>query len=252
MKKNNYVLTQPKDWDDAEIYNLLELSKTLTVKQIAAVLNRSVVSVSIKLKRLKKKSGQYNEKHLQEKYNLNDNFIQTLKPETVLDVFSGSKSYYSKWENIKVVTNDINQDFECDYYFDYLKLLGKLYCEDNKYDLVDLDPFGSAFDGLDLAIKMAKRGLIVTLGEMGHQRFKRLDFVRHRYGINRLEDFTVQALVEKIKSIGLANKKQLTLVYLANWPNISRAYFTIQKHLVTEQWDDKNDDAVSLFDEEQK
>lgn len=248
MKKNNYVLTEPKEWTDAEIFNLLELSKTLTVKQIAEMLNRSQVSVSIKLKRLKKKSGQYNEKHLEEKYRLNDSFLQTLKPETVLDVFSGSKSYYKNWEGITVTTNDINPDFVCDYHLDYLKLLGKLYSEDKKYDLVDLDPFGSAFDGLDLAIKMAKRGLIVTLGEMGHQRFKRLDFVRHRYGINSLEDFTVQALVEKIKAIGLANKKQLNLVYLANWPNISRAYFSIEKHLVTEQWD-KKPEAISLFDD---
>ena len=43
------------------------------------------------------------------------------------------------------------------------------YCG-NQYDLIDIDPFGSVYDCLELAIKMAKKGIIVTYGEYGHKR----------------------------------------------------------------------------------
>ena len=51
------------------------------------------------------------------------------------------------------------------------------YCG-NQYDLIDIDPFGSVYDCLQFAIKMAKKGIIVTYGEYGHKRWKRYDTVR--------------------------------------------------------------------------
>ncbi|MCS5736874.1 hypothetical protein, partial [Herbiconiux daphne] len=48
------------------------------------------------------------------------------------------------------------------------------------------------------AVPLANKGIILTLGEMGHVRFKRLDFVSKHYGIKTLEEFTVENIVDKI------------------------------------------------------
>jgi DNA-binding CsgD family transcriptional regulator len=247
-----FTKTEPKKWTEEQVKQLLDLKEKHSNDEIAKILDRSEVSISIKLKRLKKKNGHYNEKHVQEKYKLNDDFFLIIKPKTVLDAFSGQKSYYEKFNDIDLTTNDLNIKFGTNYHMDYLKLLCKLYSENKKYDLIDLDPFGSAYDGFDLAIKMAKKGIVLTLGELGHVRFKRLDFVRHRYDIHDIKDFSFNTIVEKIKRIGLQNKKTLRPVYIANWQNITRVYFMIDMFKVTEQWDiekeneDKN--QMTIFD----
>ena len=107
----------------------------------------------------------------------------------------------------------------------YVDKQNKYYKE---YDIIDLDPFGSAYDCFDLAIKMAKKGLIITFGELGHKRFKRLDFVRRYYGIETLEDFTTDNLIKHIIKIGERNKKILKPIYVKEWRNISRVYFRIE------------------------
>lgn len=83
---------------------------------------------------------------------------------------------------------------------------------------------------------MSKKGLIVTLGEMGHKRFKRLDFVRRMYGIETLEDFTTETIIKEIQKIGLKNKKILKIHTLKEWQGISRVWFTIEEYKVVEQW----------------
>ena len=108
-----------------------------------------------------------------------------------------------------------------------------------KYDMIDLDPFGSAYDCFDLAIKMAKKGLCITLGEMGHKRWKRLDFVKWRYGINSLDDFTSDIIIKKIQEIGIRNKKILKVFAKRDWQNISRVWFVIKPYKETSQWDNK-------------
>lgn len=45
---------------------------------------------------------------------------------------------------------------------------------------------------------MASKGIILTLGEMGHIRFKRLDWVNKEYGISDLKDFTAENIAKKI------------------------------------------------------
>jgi hypothetical protein len=247
---NPYIKTDPKKWNDQEVQQLLELVKTHTNQQVADIMGRNLISIKAKLKKVRKKLGEYNEKHLQEKYELNDKFMEILKPKTILDAFSGKTSYYEKYQNAKITTNDINENNKAQYHLDYLKLLCKLYYENNKYELVDLDPYGSAYDGIDLAIKMATRGFIITLGEIGHKRFSRLDFVRNRYGIQNLNEFTIDKMIEKVKAIGLANKKKLIIVFQGNWQNISRVYFLIENIKITEQWDKKKEkDKIDIFND---
>ena len=156
-------------------------------------------------------------------------FIIDANIDSVLDVFAGAKSAYETYGLKKLVTNDVEISFPTDYNYDALTFCCMQYAIGNKYDLVDLDPFGSAYDCFDLAIKMSKKGLIITLGELGHKRFKRLDFVRRYYGIETLEDFTTDNLVNHIIKIGERNKKKLIPIYVKDWRNIARVYFKIEQ-----------------------
>jgi hypothetical protein len=236
-KNGGLTKFQPRKWTEKEIewVNMLK-SKGFNTKQIAECIDRDVTQVSIKIKRLGKKSMTYNQGHFEEKFAVNYDFVKEIKPKSVLDVFAGMCSVYLKL-NCNVVSNDSNIEARTDYNYDALTFCCMQYAGGNKYDLVDLDPFGSAYDCFDLAIKMAKKGLVITLGELGHKRFKRLDFVRRYYGIETLEDFTTDNLVKHIIKIGERNKKTLIPIYVKDWKNIARVYFKIEQLKITEQWE---------------
>lgn len=239
LKNGGYTTFQPRKWTEQEIEWATSLKdKGYKTKDIAYSLGRDKTQVSIKLKRLAKANKKYNDPHRKEKYQTNDLFFDLINPKSVLDVYAGETSYYKKHILNNLVTNDINDSYETTFNLDALKLCCLQYYEGNKYDLIDLDPFGSAFDCIDLSIKMANKGFIVTFGEMGHKRFKRLDYVK-RYGINDLNSFTVQKMIEYVVNVGANNKKSLQPVYVKNWRNISRVYFKISKLKITSQWDKK-------------
>lgn len=239
-KNGGLTKFQPRKWTEKEIewVNMLK-EKGFNTKQIAQCIDRDATQVSIKIKRLGKANKTYNDPHRAEKYSTNAKFIIDADINSVLDVFSGSKSAYETYGFKKLVTNDAENSFSTDYNCDALTFCCMQYAGGNKYDLVDLDPFGSAYDCFDLAIKMAKKGLVITLGELGHKRFKRLDFVRRYYGIETLEDFTTDNLVKHIIKIGERNKKTLIPIYVKDWRNIARVYFKIEQLKITEQWDVK-------------
>lgn len=236
-KNGGLTKFQPRKWTEKEIEWVMMLKeKGLNTKQIAECIDRDITQVSIKIKRLSKMNKTYNDPHRVEKYSTNAKFIIDADINSVLDVFSGSKSAYETYGLKKLVTNDVENSFSTDYNYDALTFCCMQYAGGNKYDLVDLDPFGSAYDCFDLAIKMAKKGLVITLGELGHKRFKRLDFVRRYYGIETLEDFTTDNLVKHIIKIGERNKKTLIPIYVKDWRNIARVYFKIEQLKITEQW----------------
>jgi len=237
QKGCGYTDTTPRVWTDKEIeWTKQLLSDGYTVKEIAKSLDRSETSVSIKVKRLNKKNNTYNKGHIEEKYKLNDLFLKEIKPKTILDLYCGTRSFYKQYN---ATTNDINKEIDADYHEDAFKLICKLYSENKKYDLIDLDPFGSAYDCFDLAIKMAKKGLVITLGELGHKRWKRLDYVSTHYDIKTMEDFTIENIIEQIKKIGLRNKKELEVYVAKEWQNTGRVYFKINEIKITSQWGDK-------------
>lgn len=227
-------LTQQRQWTDEEIKWVKNLKKAgYNVEDIANSIDRSIVSLSLKLKRLTKKNYTYNQDHVIEKYQLNDDFLKELQPKSILDLYSGKETYY---KNYNVTSNDIKKDAKTNYHQDALKLICKLYSENKKYDLIDLDPFGSAYDLFDLSIKMAKKGLIITLGELGHKRWKRFDYVSSHYDIDNLDNFTIEELIKYIQKIGLRNKKELTIWKYKEWKNIGRVYFKIKETKITSQW----------------
>lgn len=234
-KSGGYTKNPPREWTEKEIewVNAL-LSKGHTIKEIAESTDRSLVSVQIKIKRLAKKNNEYNKKHVQEKYEYNAKFLELIKPKTVIDAYTGEKNYYSEYITI---TNDKNIGIVADYHLDAFEFMCNMYAKGKKADLIDLDPFGSAYDSFDIAIKLAKKGLVITLGELGHKRWKRLDYVKTRYDIERMEDFTIDKLVEYIQKIGLRNKKKLTPVYIKEWQNIGRVWFKVEPIKITEQWE---------------
>lgn len=213
-----YTNTNPRDWTENEIKWILEKKKEgFTNKQIADKIGRTETSLSIKLKRLSKKENTYNKRHIQEKKDINCHFLNYIKPKTILDLYAGSKVYD---KNIIATKNDINKELDTEYHEDAFKLICKLYSEDKNYDLIDLDPYGSAYDCFDLAIKMAKKGLIITLDD-----------------INNMYDFDMQHLIDYIIKIGKRNKKQLKVYDAKEWQNIGRVWFIIQPLKITKQWD---------------
>lgn len=236
ITNGGYTITQPRKWTVKEINWCLEMKKNgYSNKDIAKSTYRDQVSVSIKLKRLSKKEKTYNSFHIKEKYEYNQKFIEQIQPKSILDVYAGDKSFYNK-----CVSNDINPKANTNYHLDAQKFVCKMFLEGNKYDLIDLDPFGSAYDCFHISIQMAKKGLVITLGEMGHKRWKRLDFVRNHYNIQTMEDFTTENIVKEIQRIGLIYKKILTPVFVGKWNRISRVYFEIKTYKITEQWENNN------------
>jgi tRNA G26 N,N-dimethylase Trm1 len=238
IKNGGFTKNQPRKWTDKEVewVNMLK-KKGFNNKQIAGCIDRDITQVSIKIKRLGKKSMNYNQEHFEEKFAMNYEFVKLIKPKSVLDVFAGYSSVYKKLNCDNVISNDKNEKSNTEYHLDALDFVCQMFLEKRKFDIIDLDPFGSAYDCFDFAIKMAKKGLVITLGELGHKRFKRLDYVRRYYGIETIEDFNTDKIVKHIIKIGERNKKTLTPVYVKEWRNIARVYFKIEKLKITEQWE---------------
>lgn len=232
-----YTKSKPREWTDEEIAWIQKMrADGFSNDEIGQSTGRTAVSIQIKLKRIGKTEDTYNEHHLRDKYQCNVEYYNRLKPDTVLDLFCGVKSYWRTNTTAKVTTNDQNEDVQADYHERAEMLIHRLYYEGNKYDVIDLDPYGSAYDCFDLAIKMATKGLIITFGELGHKRWKRLDYVSRYYGITTLEDFTLKTLVDHCEVIARRNKKTLVPIISRTWDRIGRVWFEVKPITITEQW----------------
>lgn len=231
-----YTKTQPREWTKEEIDWLLERKKEgYSIKELATAMDRSDVSVSIKLKRLGKSNDTYNQSNRSLKYETNEKFINFIKPKSVLDLFAGN-SFYNKYSDLVLEDNDIDKKFKTKYHENSLRLLCKFFQQNKKFDVIDLDPYGSAYECFDLAIKMAKNGIVISFGEWGHKRWRRYDYVRPRYGIKNDEEFTEDAFLAEVKRIATLNHKELEVVYEIKYSNFYRVYFKINKLKITEQW----------------
>mgnify|MGYP006266448307 CR=1 FL=1 len=227
LSANGLTNFQPRKWTTYEEDYVIELKeKGLSINSIARALGRDVVQVSIKMKRIAKKSHTYNDRHREEKYMANDVFLSIVHPEIVLDAFAGPFSYYMN-RVPEVYTNDVREEFGTYYCEPAEQLLPNLVQAGERFDLVDVDPFGSAYECLLPAIKLATRALVVTFGELGHRRFKRLDFVGPRYGITKIEDFTAENLASYVLKLAKDNGRKVELFQLKNWHNICRAYYLL-------------------------
>ena len=221
---NGVIKAVPRKWTEENIKDLLKLKKTKSIKEISSIINRTETSIRIKLKRLKKTNDTYNDKHREDKYKMNRLFLYEINPKSILDVYAGN-SYYKKTTRIKVIDNDLNgefTDFKLDA-FDFLYNFRK-----KKFDLVDLDPYGSAFACFDLALKIAQKGLVITFGEYGHKRWRRSDYVKHRYNINCYNEFNVNSFNNYIINRAKIYNKELTVFVSKDYGNITRTHFKIK------------------------
>jgi hypothetical protein len=222
---NGVIKSEPKTWDENEITKLLDLKKNgLSFQDIGKILFRTPYSCNRKYYKLMKKLDTYNDKHRNKKYQFNLQFLEKIKADSLLDAYSGGVSWWKKNTSLSVIDNDIKvdgADYKLDA-FDFLSLQRK-----NKFDIVDLDPFGSAFECFDLALQIANKGLIITFGEIVGRRFNRMDFVEYRYNMNYIEDFTTNKLSDYVEKRALIFRKKLTPIIKAEMTNISRVYYKI-------------------------
>lgn len=237
-KPCGYTHTAPREWTKEEEEFLLRLKADgWNADEIADSLGRSKTSISIHLKRIGKREYNYNADHLADKAKRGRAFFDAIAPKSVCDAYCGIAPFYDG-RGCDVEKNDINPNAPCDSHVDALKFLCRLYLEDRSFDLVDLDPFGSAFDCFDLAVKMCRKGLAVTFGELGHRRWKRLDFVAPRYGISSLAEFTIARLAQFVLDVAARNKKRMEVFDCADWGNIGRAWFRVVGAVkITSQWE---------------
>lgn len=218
-----------RDWTEEEEKWLWDLYKQgYTIKQCAFSLDRGEVATGIKLKRLKKRYNEYNETHLNDKYSSNFKFLKLFNDDIiVLDVFCGVNSFY-KNKGFNVVTNDKDKKIDAMYHMDADKFLDFIISKGDKFDIVDLDPFGASITYLEKALKIADKGLIMTLGELGHRRWKRLDFIsKHYSNITKVEDITIDNMIEHIINHAEELGYTLEIVIKKDWGNIGRVYFKI-------------------------
>lgn len=224
--ENGVIKSEPKSWGKDEIEILLKQKESgFTFEEIGKQLGRTAYSCNRKYYKLMKKLDKYNDKHRDLKYHYNKKFFDLVKPTSIIDAFSGGVSWWKQNTEAFVVDND-NAVEGAEYKLDAFDFL---YLNKNKaFDIVDLDPFGSAYDCFDFALQIAQKGLIITFGEIVGRRFNRQDFVEHRYGIEYIEDFTTKKLSEYVEKRALIYRKKLTPVILAEMTNISRVYYTIE------------------------
>jgi hypothetical protein len=143
-----------------------------------------------------------------------------------LDVFCGEKKFYEKDYIAK--SNDIKKSIECDSHLDVEELLDLCLKQGEKYDLVDLDSFGATIQYLDRTLEIATKGIIMTLGELGHRRWKRLDFISKYYkNITKVEDITIENMVEWIIEHSKTKGVFLEVVVKKDWGSIGRVWFKI-------------------------
>lgn len=237
-----YTKTTPREWTDSEITWMQEKKQQgFSVKDLAIALDRSEISVQIKLKRLGKSGDTYNTSNRDKKYEANAQFLARIKPKSVLDVYAGNSWWAT--QDVQTISNDKDAKFQTNYSLDALDLLCKMKIEGKRFDIIDLDPYGSAYECFDLALKLARKGLIVSFGEWGHKRWKRIDFVEPRYGIKTIEEYGHGELfIKELQRLARCNKKQAIPVVTLQYANFVRVYFELIDIKITEQWEESENE----------
>jgi len=233
---SEYVKSVPRRWTDAELtWALKQRVDGLSISEIAVALERTDVSVFVKLKRHSKSADTYNKKFREMKYQANLTYGLLVNPKSVLDVYAGQSWW--KAAGYQTISNDIDEKFDTDANLSALDLLCRAQLTKQKFDVVDLDPYGSAYECFQLAFNVARKGIVISFGEWGHKRWKRTDFVAPRYGIHAIQDFSHEPFIAEAKRIARVHKKTADVVDVLQYSNFLRVYFTLTNHKETSQWE---------------
>ena len=230
---SGFTYSPARDWVEEETLLLIDWYKQgYHVDDIASALHRSDASITNKVRRVKKWIiDEYNSPEARTaKYTCNKKFLGIIgNAKTCLDAYAGCGSYWTTNTKLKVVTNDDNEEFNTMYHMKADKLVAKMYSEGKKFDIVDIDPYGSPYLCINHAIAIAKKGLILTFGEKGHIQQNRTDYVEACYGIKTIKKLTVNSLISYVKKIGNSYNKELEAVVVFESNSIWRVYFTVKK-----------------------
>ena len=231
VKYNGTMATKWTDEEEAWCWDLFK--QGYKYSEIAYSIGREEQATRTKMKRLKKRYNIYNDKHRDDKYATNDMYLEYMTNKytinNILDVFCGYEMFYSK-RGFNSINNDINKEINCDYNLSASKLLKMMIKENKKFSIVDLDAFGATITYLEDALLLAENGLVMTLGELGHKRWKRLDFIsKHYNNIKSVEDITVDNFIDEIIKIASLNEVKLRVIHSKDWTNIGRVWFEIIK-----------------------
>ena len=161
--------SKPRKWDDDNIKALKELkAKGLSNKQIAKELDRTEVSIQIKLKRLNKSNTTYNDKHRKDKYRTNSEFLRDLQPTNVLDLYAGENSFYKDYRN-PLITNDKNKEFtNCD-----LLITRKGFPNNEKHSASSIVDLPAPFSPTISVVAFLSKGISVKLLPVDKKFFQR-------------------------------------------------------------------------------
>jgi len=224
--------TSAERWSEKEEERLLELADNdeLTLTEVAERFeDRSRQAVKNKLRKLRKARGEYNHRHDEEKYALNQQWIETVASKVdgdirALDGYAGiGKSakiyldYVSTLEcceiddtaltqlvdNLRVIHDTADDAVDIPVmlyrgdqmtmcYHDNINdlLHRKVGNNDGDYDFIDLDPCGSPFVSVPQALRLIDDGyLAVTYGDLQLQRWGRYAPLLKAYRMPEAESF---------------------------------------------------------------
>jgi hypothetical protein len=236
-KKNPNTKGKGRKWTHMEELWIwwLKYEEKLTINMVAYCMKRKEKAITNKLRRLRKKYGYYNSGHRIAKYDLNRLIVEKVKPKTVLEPYSGPCSFFKTLMKEggtsieSVITNDIDPHFDTDYTMDASAFVSKFFSSKKKFDLIDIDPYGDGFSCIEPAIRMVKKGLIITLGELGHKVHNRLDTVSRSYFIDDTKDYNAEFMIKRIQKMGERHNKKLIRIDTLDKDNIARVYFRVEK-----------------------
>lgn len=143
---------------------------------------------------------------------------------TILDAYSGSKPFWTKYEKGRVVlTNDINKDYPAKLHFPAEDLVKVLYEKEYEFDVIDLDPFNTPMKCFDNAIKICNRGLIMTFGDK-RGIISNKNLAKERYGCRVYDERKIiQHYIRRAKKFGV----KLRVWKFVKWKMTWRVYFKV-------------------------
>ena len=222
---------------DKQKLEIIDLKKEgFTYEHIAKKFNYSIGYIKQVISRYKKDKNLYNEDHRKIKYELNKEFFKEIKPKSILDLFCGENRFWDSTygKRCKVISNDSleSKNAKPDPGMTLkANLLLQAYSSVNyKFDLIDIDPYGSPISCLENGIKLAKKGLIVTFGD--YKNFKRYsnkyrNHFKVFYNIDLpKEEITINNLIDYVINL---SKGTLEVWYVASWKTCDRIYFIKKK-----------------------
>lgn len=225
-RKKNDRYTRP------ELLYIMKLNDLgVSYELIAKSISRPESSVRTRCVKFRTENGTYNKNHIEEKYNLNDKFLKYLKKDgkigAILDAYSGRNPFWVKYDNdkedIRVLTNDINENYPAKLHFPAEDLVKVLHEQKYGFDIVDLDPFNTPMGCFDDAVKICNRGLIMTFGDKrGIMSNKNL--AKERYGCRVYnERKIIQHYIRRAKKFGV----NLRVWKFVKWKMTWRVYFKV-------------------------